>query len=157
MSNMKYEELRELITHIDESSLAYVDVETESHHVIISKEVPQMRMSQEDSQQAQTIIEPSVENEVRTVEIPKENVEIEVKGEVIEAPMVGVVYLQATPDADPYVKVGDKVEQGDVICIVEAMKLMNEIQAPFSGVITEVFVQNEEVVEYGQPLLRMER
>ena len=157
MSNMKYEELRELITHIDESSLAYVDVETESHHVIISKEVPQMRMSQEDSQQAQTIIEPSVENEVREVEIPKENVEIEVKGEVIEAPMVGVVYLQATPDADPYVKVGDKVEQGDVICIVEAMKLMNEIQAPFSGVITEVFVQNEEVVEYGQPLLRMER
>ena len=154
---MKYEELRELITHIDESSLAYVDVETESHHVIISKEVPQMRMKQEDSQQAQAIIEPSVENEVRTVEIPKENVEIEVKGEVIEAPMVGVVYLQATPDADPYVKVGDKVEQGDVICIVEAMKLMNEIQAPFSGVITEVFVQNEEVVEYGQPLLRMER
>lgn len=154
---MKYEELRELITHIDESSLAYVDVETESHHVIISKEVPQMRMSQEDSQQAQTITEPSVENEVRTVEIPKENVEIEVKGEVIEAPMVGVVYLQATPDADPYVKVGDKVEQGDVLCIVEAMKLMNEIQAPFSGVITEVFVQNEEVVEYGQPLLRMER
>lgn len=154
---MKYEELRELITHIDESSLAYVDVETESHHVIISKEVPQMRMSQEDSPQAQAIIEPSVENEVRTVEIPKENVEIEVKGEVIEAPMVGVVYLQATPDADPYVKVGDKVEQGDVICIVEAMKLMNEIQAPFSGVITEVFVQNEEVVEYGQPLLRMER
>lgn len=154
---MKYEELRELITHIDESSLAYVDVETESHHVIISKEVPQMRMSQEDSQQAQAIIEPSVENEVRTVEIPKENVEIEVKGEVIEAPMVGVVYLQATPDADPYVKVGDKVEQGDVICIVEAMKLMNEIQAPFSGIITEVFVQNEEVVEYGQPLLRMER
>ena len=154
---MKYEELRELITHIDESSLAYVDVETESHHVIISKEVPQMRMKQEDSAQAQAIIEPSVENEVRTVEIPKENVEIEVKGEVIEAPMVGVVYLQATPDADPYVKVGDKVEQGDVICIVEAMKLMNEIQAPFSGVITEVFVQNEEVVEYGQPLLRMER
>ena len=154
---MKYEELRELITHIDESSLAYVDVETESHHVIISKEVPQMRMKQEDSPQAQAIIEPSVENEVRTVEIPKENVEIEVKGEVIEAPMVGVVYLQATPDADPYVKIGDKVEQGDVICIVEAMKLMNEIQAPFSGVITEVFVQNEEVVEYGQPLLRMER
>lgn len=154
---MKYEELRDLITHIDKSSLAYVDVETESHHVIISKEVPQMRMKQEDSPQAQAIIEPSVENEVRTVEIPKENVEIEIQGEVIEAPMVGVVYLQATPDADPYVKVGDKVEQGDVICIVEAMKLMNEIQAPFSGIITEVFVQNEEVVEYGQPLLRMER
>lgn len=157
---MKYEELRELITHIDESSLAYVNVETESHHVIISKEVPQMEMKQVDSPQAQTITEPSVENEIRTVEIQKEtkeNVELEVKGEVIEAPMVGVVYLQATPDADPYVKVGDKVEQGDVICIVEAMKLMNEIQAPFSGVITEVLVQNEEVVEYGQPLLRMER
>ncbi len=62
-------------------------------------------------------------------------------GEVVESPMVGVIYLQPHPDEDPYVKVGDRVEQGDVICIVEAMKLMNEIQAPHSGVITEILVE----------------
>ena len=59
-------------------------------------------------------------------------------------------------DEDPYVKVGDRVEQGDVICIVEAMKLMNEIHAPHSGVVTEILVENEAVVEYKQPLIRID-
>ncbi len=80
----------------------------------------------------------------------------EVAGEAVESPMVGVVYLQPKPDEDPYVKVGDRVEQGDVICIVEAMKLMNEIQAPRSGIVTEILVENEEVVEYKQPLIRID-
>ena len=154
---MDYEKLKDLIDHLDASSLAYVDFKSDAEHVILSKEMPQ------SSQPVQTVVEPSskpVEVPVETSNVLTEPLPVEmeeVAGEAIESPMVGVVYLQATPDADPYVKVGDKVEQGDVICIVEAMKLMNEIQAPFSGVITEVLVQNEEVVEYGQPLLRMER
>lgn len=156
---MKYEELRDLITHIDQSSLAYVDYETDSHHVILSKEVPQMHMTQENVAQAQPNVETAVEKEVITAAISEEVEAVveEAQGEAVESPMVGVVYLQATPDADPYVKVGDRVEQGDVICIVEAMKLMNEIQAPYSGIVSEILVQNEEVVEYGQPLLRIER
>lgn len=151
---MTYEELRDLITHIDQSSLAYVDYETDSHHVILSKEVPQLRATQEAVEKPQTVVETTVETEVAATETTEEIAEP--KGEAVVAPMVGVVYLQPTPDTDAYVKVGDRVEKGDVICIVEAMKLMNEIQAPVSGVITEVLVENEEVVEYGQAIMRIE-
>lgn len=153
---MKYEELRELITHIDQSSLAYVDYETDTHHVIISKEVPQLRATQAavETTPVENIVETTVEKEVVTSEIAEE---IAVpKGLAVEAPMVGVVYLQPTPDAKPYVKVGDQIEKGHVICIIEAMKLMNEIEAPISGVVTEVLVENEEVVEYGQVIIRIE-
>ncbi len=151
---MKYDELRDLITHIDQSSLAYVDYETDTHHVVISKEVPNRHVPQEVVDQKPAIVETAVEKEVIATEVVEEV--LEPKGEAVEAPMVGVVYLQATPDADPYVKVGDRVNQGDVIFIVEAMKLMNEIQAPISGVITEILVENEEVVEYGQAIMRIE-
>lgn len=153
---MKYEELRELITHIDQSSLAYVDYETDTHHVIISKEVPQLRATQAavETTPVENIVESTVEQKVVTSEIAEE---IAVpKGLAVEAPMVGVVYLQPTPDAKPYVKVGDQIEKGHVICIIEAMKLMNEIEAPISGVVTEVLVENEEVVEYGQVIIRIE-
>lgn len=153
---MKYEELRDLITHIDQSSLAYVDYKTDSHHVILSKEVPQLRAAQEtiEKPQAQSVVETTVETETVATEMTEEIVEP--KGEAVEAPMVGVVYLQATPDSEPYVKIGDRIEKGDVICIVEAMKLMNEIQAPVSGIVTEILVENEEVVEYGQAIIRIE-
>lgn len=151
---MTYEELRDLITHIDQSSLAYVDYETDSHHVILSKEVPQLRATQEAVEKPQTVVETTVETEVAATETTEEIAEP--KGEAVVAPMVGVVYLQPTPDTDAYVKVGDRVEKGDVICIVEAMKLMNEIQAPVSGIVTEVLVENEEVVEYGQAIMRIE-
>ena len=64
--------------------------------------------------------------------------------------------LQPGPDKDSFVRVGDRVEQGQTICIVEAMKLMNEIQAPKAGLVTEILIENEEVVEFGQPLIRID-
>mgnify|MGYP002735524128 CR=1 FL=1 len=80
----------------------------------------------------------------------------EQSGETVDSPMVGVVYLQPQPGADPYIQLGDTVKKGQVIVIIEAMKLMNEIQATKSGVVTEILVDNEEVVEYGQPLVRID-
>ena len=80
----------------------------------------------------------------------------EESGETVDSPMVGVVYLQPQPGEDPYIQVGDTVKEGQVIVIIEAMKLMNEIQATKSGVVTEILVTNEEVVEYGQPLVRID-
>ncbi|MDQ3459346.1 MAG: acetyl-CoA carboxylase biotin carboxyl carrier protein [Deinococcota bacterium] len=74
----------------------------------------------------------------------------------ITAPIVGTFYASPSPDAAPYVKVGDKVEAGKVLCIIEAMKLMNEIEAEVAGVIAEVLVKNEEPVEYGQVLFRID-
>jgi acetyl-CoA carboxylase biotin carboxyl carrier protein len=153
---MNQEDLKALMNYIDESSLAYLDYETPTHHVVIAKEVPQLNINQKNDTPPAAAIEAPIENAAEEVENTMEAPAEEKGGQVVEAPMVGVVYLQPHPDDAPYVKVGDRVEQGDVICIVEAMKLMNEIQAPYSGVITEILVGNEEVVEYNQPLMRIE-
>lgn len=76
-------------------------------------------------------------------------------GEVISSPLVGTFYAAASEDAEPYVKVGDTIYKGQVIGIVEAMKLMNHVESEYSGVVSEILVQNSEMVEYGQPLIRV--
>ncbi len=76
---------------------------------------------------------------------------------IITAPMVGVFYRAPAPDAEPYVKVGDLVEPGQPLCIIEAMKLMNEIESEVRGRIVKIFVENAEPVEYGQPLFAVEK
>ena len=73
-------------------------------------------------------------------------------GHVVKAPMVGTFYRSPSPDAKPFVEVGQPVKEGDTICIIEAMKLMNEIEADASGVVKAVLVENGQPVEYGQPL-----
>ena len=74
------------------------------------------------------------------------------EGHVVKAPMVGTFYRSPSPDAKPFVEVGQAVKEGDVICIIEAMKLMNEIDADASGVVKAILVENGQPVEYGQPL-----
>lgn len=76
----------------------------------------------------------------------------ESEGTAVESPMVGVFYAAPSPDSDPYVTVGSTVNKGDVLCLIEAMKLMNEVTAEKSGTITKVCVENGQVVEYGQPI-----
>ena len=78
--------------------------------------------------------------------------ESEVKGKVVKSPLVGTFYAAPAEDADPFVKVGDSVKEGQVLAIVEAMKLMNEIESDFTGTVTEILVENGQAVEYGQPL-----
>lgn len=77
------------------------------------------------------------------------------EGTLVLAPTVGVFYSAPGPDARPFVEVGDQVKKGDTLCIIEAMKLMNEITAEEDGEIAEVCVQNGQVVEFGQPLFRL--
>jgi acetyl-CoA carboxylase biotin carboxyl carrier protein len=74
------------------------------------------------------------------------------EGHVVKAPMVGTFYRSASPDAKPFVEVGQAVKEGDTICIIEAMKLMNEIEADASGSVKAILVENGQPVEYGQPL-----
>lgn len=76
---------------------------------------------------------------------------------LIPAPMVGTFYRAPSPEASPYVQVGQIIEAGQVVCIIEAMKLMNEIESEFSGKIVEVLVENAQPVEYGQPLFVLEK
>lgn len=79
----------------------------------------------------------------------------EAAGQVVTSPLVGTFYAAPAEDAEPFVKVGDTVQVGQVLAIVEAMKLMNEIDSDFAGTVTEVLVQNGQAVEYGQPLFRI--
>jgi len=74
------------------------------------------------------------------------------EGRVIKAPMVGTFYRSASPDAKPFVEVGQSVKEGDTVCIIEAMKLMNEIEADAAGALKAILVENGQPVEYGQPL-----
>lgn len=73
----------------------------------------------------------------------------------IKSPMVGVFYAASAPEASPFVEIGSRVKKGDVVCIIEAMKLMNEITAEFDGEVVDICVHNGDVVEYGQPLFKL--
>lgn len=77
------------------------------------------------------------------------------QGSIVLSPTVGVFYAASSPDGKPFVQVGDSVKKGDVLCIIEAMKLMNEIQSEFDGTVAEICVGNGQVVEFNQPLFRI--
>lgn len=154
---MEIKDLMALLDYVDHSSLAYVDYKSEADHIVISKEVPGFSAPTENTAPVavtQEAVAPVASAPTPAPEVTPEVVEAE--GTAVESPMVGVVYLQPQPDAESFVKVGDRVERGQVVCIIEAMKLMNEIQAPASGIITEILVENEQVVEFNQPLMRIQ-
>lgn len=79
-----------------------------------------------------------------------------VSGNIITSPIIGTFYSAPSPDKAPFVKVGDTVNKGDVVCIIESMKLMNELNSEFSGRVAEIYVNNGEAVEYGQKIMRIE-
>ena len=89
---------------------------------------------------------------VATEPVKKEEVK---EGNIVKSPMVGTFYSKSSPTSNPYVEVGSEVKKGTILCIVEAMKLMNEIESEFAGKIAEVLVKDGEAVEYGQPLFRI--
>ena len=80
----------------------------------------------------------------------------QVSGNIVTSPIVGTFYASPSPDKPPFVKVGDTVNAGDVVCIIESMKLMNEINSEFSGKVAEIYAKNGEPVEFGQKLMRIE-
>lgn len=92
--------------------------------------------------------------------VPKQEIK-EVKQEtsldtkIVKSPMVGTFYLKPTPNSKPYVEVGETIEKGETLCIIEAMKLMNEIESEFSGKIEEILAKDGDMVEYGTPLFRI--
>ncbi len=104
-------------------------------------------------------INPHIEPEtVATKSVPSEP-QSEVSDNIVEikSPMVGTFYRAPTPDADPYVEVGDHTHLEQILCIIEAMKLMNELHSEYSGKIVEILVENAQPVEYGQPLFLLEK
>ena len=102
---------------------------------------------------------PQISAIAETPELKKENISVSTKEEqcykLVKSPMVGTFYSRPSPKAEPFVKVGDKIKKGDIICIVEAMKLMNEVESEFDGEIVEVCCRDDEMVEYGQTLIKI--
>lgn len=82
-----------------------------------------------------------------------DNAQADVVGNFVKSPMVGTVYYAPSPDADPYIKVGDKVNVGDTVCIVEAMKMFNPIESDVAGTVLEIIANDGDAVEYGQPII----
>jgi acetyl-CoA carboxylase biotin carboxyl carrier protein len=141
-------DIQDIVKQFDASSLTEFELRKADFELYLNKN-------------SQTRRNQSVENAVANAEIQEmmqseqESSVSQAEGEVIKSPIVGVVYLKPSPDESPYITVGDSVAANQTVCIVEAMKMMNEIPAGRDGVITEILVKNEQVVGIGEPLLRI--
>ncbi|WP_086311969.1 acetyl-CoA carboxylase, biotin carboxyl carrier protein [Enterococcus sp. 7F3_DIV0205] len=160
---MNINEVKELLSQFDQSTLTEFDLKEGSFGLYMNKNKVALKSSNEVKQAADSNIvsQGTAEVSSQTVEV-KETVNETVKNETkpenteeVISPIVGIVYLKPAPDKENFKQVGDSVKKGEVICIVEAMKLMNEITSTVDGVISEVLVQNEDVVEFNQPLFRV--
>ncbi len=146
------DEIKELITALDKSTLTDLEITSKTGEKIsFKKRVAKCIPAETVSTTTATVVPSATETDVS---VPLNAVPKNVK--TINCPMVGVFYTASAPDAEPYVTVGSRVTKGDVVCIIEAMKLMNEVVATESGIITEVLVENGDLVEYGQPLFVIE-
>ena len=136
---MELEKIIELIHTVSESNLTQFTMEEGN-----------LKISMKTDKQTKVIAAPQAA--VPAQENAQQTQEEILDGNVVKSPLVGTFYNAPSPDAEPYVKEGDTVKKGQVLAIVEAMKLMNEIESEFDGTVEKVLVSNEDVVEYGQPL-----
>jgi acetyl-CoA carboxylase biotin carboxyl carrier protein len=142
--SLNMDELRELAQLVDEHGFTEFEFENEKIRVRLGKTVM--------AQAVQPAAAPLASAPAASAESEPEAADEDEGLHTITSPIVGTFYRAPSPDKPPYVKEGDKVSNDTVVCIVEAMKLMNEIQAEVSGEIARVFVENGEPVEFGQPL-----
>lgn len=140
------DEIKELIALLEDSTLSVLEVKNGENKVRLEKAVASASAVAPAISAAAAPSAVSASSDYVASAAPAE------EGKTISAPIVGVFYAAPSPDSEPYVKVGQKVRKGDVVCIIEAMKCMNEIQAEEDGEITAVLAVNGELVEYGQPL-----
>ena len=143
---MEYEKIKQLIEEMGNSKLTAVDIEFPDGTKISMKKD---KMQEKIIQNTSIVENDTIENQIKEDKNEK-------KGNIIKSPMVGTFYLKPSPTAEPYIEIGKEVKKGDVLCIIEAMKLMNEIESEYTGKVTEILVKDGEAVEYGTPLLRIE-
>ena len=143
---MEYEKIKQLIDDIGNSKLTSLEIEfPDGTKINAKKENKNTVVSNVQEEKHEQIVEVKAEVENNYKE----------EGNIVTSPMVGTFYIKPSPNASPYVEIGSKVKRGDVLCIIEAMKLMNEIESEYDGEITEILVKDGEQVEYGKPLFRI--
>lgn len=153
--------LKKLIKILDTSNIAEIEIEEEGTKIRLSKPKPKPASNLTPLQVSS--IQPPTENvtkqfsdDIKT-EIEKSDTAKSDNLYEVKSPMVGTFYRAPSPDADAYVNVGSTVSPGAVLCIIEAMKLMNEIESEVSGKVIKILVENSQPVEYNQPLFLIEK
>ncbi len=154
---MKAKELQELIDFIAKSGLNKVDIETEEFKISVKRDPdsPKVHYLAEPNRPAAPTPAPAPvasASPPAAAATPSAEMTAQSNYITIKAPMIGTFYRSSGPDSDVFVNVGDTIAKGDVICIIEAMKLFNEIEAEYSGKVVKVLVENASPVEYDQPL-----
>lgn len=159
---MNLNEIKDLMAQFDQSSLKEFSYKNGTDELVFSKN--EAKLVAETSPAPQPVVVPAAAHTVApqaqttpAVEAVSESSPTEsvAEGDLVESPLVGVAYLAAGPDKPNFVSVGDTVKKGQTLVIIEAMKVMNEIPAPKDGVVTEILVENEEMVEFGKGLVRI--
>ena len=159
---MNLNEIKDLMAQFDQSSLKEFSYKNGTDELVFSKN--EAKLVAETSPAPQPVVPaavPTVAPQSPTTTQVAEAVsessasESVAEGDLVESPLVGVAYLAAGPDKPNFVSVGDTVKKGQTLVIIEAMKVMNEIPAPKDGVVTEILVENEEMVEFGKGLVRI--
>ncbi len=143
---MEYEKIKQLMDDMGNSKLTNIDIEF--------PDGTKLSMKKEN-----VVVNNTTTNKVVETTSIEEKKEIEIKSDsnIVKSPMVGTFYAKPAPDKNAYVEVGTSVKTGDTLCIIEAMKLMNEIESEFTGKIVKTFVKDGETVEYGTPLFEIEK
>lgn len=163
---MSFKEIRELIDVIDKSQISLMELNYDKIYLKLDKSINRQesvtikRLDEnykEDLKDVVNLKNNNLKNDNDVINVENVSSEVEDDAQYIVSPMVGTVYLAPAPDKKPYVSKGNDIKNGDVVCIVEAMKLMNEIESEFSGKIAEVLVNNGQMVEYGQKLFKIKK
>ena len=159
---LSFNEIQQLIDKLDQSSIDEFSLESNGMKIDLKKN--RVDTTQQEVIQSKPVITTNERAQVEESNVIAPNEKSETTEETssapafdyeIVSPMVGTFYSAPAPEKPAFVQIGDNVEKNTVVCIVEAMKLFNEIEAEVSGVITEILVENGELVEYGQPLFRI--
>ncbi len=141
---MELEDLKELIEYLKDTDITEISMEKDGVKIKIKREkfLSPVEISQQKFVSQQEKVLGKIEEEARVI--------------TVTSPIVGTFYRSPSPEADPFVEVGSKVKKGQVLCIIEAMKLMNEIESDVDGIVIKILVENGQPVEYGEPLFLIE-
>ena len=159
---LDYEQIKEIINKIDGSSLRLFELEDKDVKLKLRKNSDgnnsannESRIVSEEVASTEAVVfnEPEVEN--KKVEEKKEVTNLDADLKSIKSPLVGTYYSSATPNGAPYVTVGSRVKKGDTLCIIEAMKVMNEVTSEYDGEVMAVLKKDEDIVEYGMDLFKI--
>lgn len=153
---MKYEEIKDLLYTVSKLELTDVCIETKEVKISLKKS------SNKSDDEAMAIDEEKVENisdRKEKKDTPTDNKIIvdDPNMVIVESPIVGTIYLQSAPGEGQFVEIGQKVAKGQSLCIIEAMKLMNELRSEHDGTVVEIFVRNEQPVQFGQPIMLIKK